>query len=44
MSAYQTAVLKPSHLKAIMIWEGISDIYREVNAPGGTPNVPFQHF
>jgi predicted acyl esterase len=44
MSAYQTAVLKPSHLKAIMIWEGISDIYREVNAPGGIPNVPFQHF
>ncbi|KAJ4177806.1 hypothetical protein NW755_013626 [Fusarium falciforme] len=44
MSAYQTAVLKPPHLKAIMIWEGISDIYREVNAPGGIPNVPFQHF
>ncbi|KAL6355292.1 PepX_C domain-containing protein [Fusarium phalaenopsidis] len=31
-------------LEAIMIWEGISDIYREVNAPGGIPNVPFQHF
>lgn len=27
-----------------MIWEGISDIYREVNAPGGIPNIPFQHF
>ncbi|CAH0033225.1 unnamed protein product [Clonostachys rhizophaga] len=44
MSAYQTAVLKPPHLKAIMLWEGISDLYREVNAPGGIPNVPFQHF
>ncbi|KAM5361897.1 hypothetical protein ACJZ2D_012842 [Fusarium nematophilum] len=44
MSAYQTAVLKPPHLKAILIWEGISDVYREVNAPGGIPNVPFQHF
>ncbi|KAI5922120.1 Alpha/Beta hydrolase protein [Camillea tinctor] len=44
MSAYQVAVLKPPHLKAVMIWEGISDIYREVNAPGGIPNVPFQQF
>lgn len=44
MSAYQTAVLRPPHLKAIMVWEGIADIYREVNCPGGIPNVPFQHF
>lgn len=44
MSAYQTAVLKPPHLKALLIWEGISDLYREVNCPGGIPNVPFQHF
>ena len=42
MSIYQTAALKPPHLKAIMPWEGISDIYREVNAPGGIPNVAFQ--
>ncbi|GAM88184.1 hypothetical protein ANO11243_062150 [Dothideomycetidae sp. 11243] len=42
MSIYQTAVLKPPHLKAIMAWEGISDIYREVNMPGGIPNVAFQ--
>ncbi|CAK7214045.1 hypothetical protein SEUCBS140593_002046 [Sporothrix eucalyptigena] len=42
MSAYQTAVLRPPHLKALMIWEGLSDIYREVNMPGGIPNVPFQ--
>ncbi|KAK9774017.1 putative Alpha/beta-hydrolase [Seiridium cardinale] len=42
MSIYQTAVLKPPHLKAIMPWEGISDIYREVNCPGGIPNVAFQ--
>lgn len=42
MSIYQTAVLKPPHLKAILAWEGISDIYREVNAPGGIPNVAFQ--
>lgn len=44
MSAYQTAILKPPHLKAIMPWEGISDIYREVNAVGGIPCVPFQQF
>ncbi|KAI1629101.1 Alpha/Beta hydrolase protein [Exophiala viscosa] len=42
MSIYQTAVLHPPHLKAIMPWEGISDIYREVNCPGGIPNVAFQ--
>ncbi|KAK9788651.1 putative Xaa-Pro dipeptidyl-peptidase C-terminal domain-containing protein [Seiridium cardinale] len=42
MSIYQTAVLKPPHLKAVMPWEGISDIYREVNCPGGIPNVAFQ--
>ncbi|KAF4334225.1 family hydrolase, partial [Fusarium beomiforme] len=44
MSAYQVAVLEPPHLKALIIWEGISDLYREVNLPGGIPNVPFQHF
>ncbi|KAF5009462.1 hypothetical protein FDECE_4316 [Fusarium decemcellulare] len=44
MSAYQTAVLRPPHLKALIIWEGISDVYREVNAPGGIPNLPFQQF
>ncbi|KAI0123719.1 Alpha/Beta hydrolase protein [Xylariales sp. AK1849] len=43
MSAYQTAVLRPPHLKAIMAWEGISDLYREVNLVGGIPNVPFQN-
>ncbi|KAJ5669498.1 hypothetical protein N7462_010568 [Penicillium macrosclerotiorum] len=44
MSSYQTAVLQPPHLTAIMPWEGISDIYREVNCPGGIPAVSFQHF
>lgn len=43
MSAYQTAALQPPHLKAILIWEGISDIYREVNCVGGIPSVAFQH-
>ncbi|KAL1880275.1 hypothetical protein Plec18167_003678 [Paecilomyces lecythidis] len=42
MSAYQTAVLKPPHLSALLLWEGISDIYREVNTTGGIPNVAFQ--
>lgn len=42
MSAYQTAVLKPPHLKALLLWEGMSDIYREVNNVGGIPSVPFQ--
>ncbi|KAF5568407.1 family hydrolase [Fusarium phyllophilum] len=44
MSAYQVAVLKPPHLTAIMPWEGMSDIYREVNVVGGIPTVTFQHF
>lgn len=44
MSAYQVAALAPPSLKAIMVWEGISDIYREVNTQGGIPNVAFQHF
>ncbi|EHY53326.1 hypothetical protein HRR83_003534 [Exophiala dermatitidis] len=43
MSAYQTAVLKPPHLKALLLWEAMSDIYREVNNVGGIPSVPFQH-
>jgi predicted acyl esterase len=42
MSAYQTAVLRPPHLAAIMPWEGISDLYREVNTVGGMPNLAFQ--
>lgn len=42
ISIYQTAVLKPPHLAAIMPWEGISDIYREVNTVGGIPNAAFQ--
>lgn len=41
-SAYQTAVLRPPHLAAIMPWEGISDIYREVNTVGGIPGLAFQ--
>ncbi|KIX08709.1 uncharacterized protein Z518_03366 [Rhinocladiella mackenziei CBS 650.93] len=43
MSAYQTAALNPPHLKALLLWEGISDIYREVNCVGGIPSVPFQY-
>lgn len=42
MSAYHTAVLKPPHLKSVMLWEGISDLYREVNTVGGIPNLAFQ--
>lgn len=42
MSAYQTAVLQPPHLAAIMPWEGISDLYREVNTVGGIPNLAFK--
>jgi len=43
MSIYQTAVLGPPHLAAIIAWEGMSDIYREVNVVGGIPGVSFQH-
>jgi predicted acyl esterase len=42
MSAYHVAALQPPHLTAIMPWEGISDIYREVNVVGGIPGTPFQ--
>lgn len=42
MSAYQVAALKPPHLKALLLWEAMSDIYREVNCVGGIPSVPFQ--
>jgi len=42
MSAYQTAVLNPPHLEATMLWEGIPDLYREVNTVGGLPNLAFQ--
>ncbi|KEF54078.1 uncharacterized protein A1O9_09873 [Exophiala aquamarina CBS 119918] len=44
MSAYQVAALKPPHLAAIMLWEGISDTYREVCSVGGIPTPTFQHF
>ncbi|KAL9562749.1 hypothetical protein ACKAV7_013101 [Fusarium commune] len=44
MSTYQVAALKPPHLTAIMPWEGMSDIYREVNLVGGIPTIGFQHF
>lgn len=44
MSTYQVAALKPPHLAAIMPWEAISDIYREVNVVGGIPSTSFQYF
>ncbi|GME23667.1 hypothetical protein GTA08_BOTSDO13792 [Neofusicoccum parvum] len=44
MSAYHVAARRPPHLAAVMPWEGISDLYREVNAQGGVPNVAFQQF
>jgi uncharacterized protein len=43
MCAYHVAALQPPHLIAIMPWEGIGDVYGEVNVVGGIPGTPFQH-
>lgn len=37
MVQYYTAALHPPHLKAIIPWEGSSDMYRDRGFPGGIP-------
>lgn len=41
MSQWRVAALRPPHLKAIIPWEGASDLYREFAFQGGIPETGF---
>jgi uncharacterized protein len=41
MSQWRVAALRPPHLKAIVPWEGVSDLYREFGFQGGIPETGF---
>lgn len=41
MSQWHVAALKPPHLRAIVPWEGASDLYREMAFHGGIPETRF---
>ncbi len=41
MSQWYVAALKPPHLRAIVPWEGITDLYRELAFHGGIPETKF---
>ena len=41
MSQWRVAALRPPHLKAIIPWEGVSDLYREFVFQGGIPETGF---
>jgi putative CocE/NonD family hydrolase len=41
MSQWRAAALRPPHLKAIIPWEGASDLYREFAFQGGIPETGF---
>jgi predicted acyl esterase len=41
MSQWSVAALRPPHLKAIVPWEGVSDLYREMAFHGGIPETGF---
>jgi predicted acyl esterase len=41
MSQWQVAALKPPHLRAIVPWEGVTDLYRELAFHGGIPETKF---
>ena len=41
MSQWRVAPLRPPHLKAIVPWEGVSDLYREFVFQGGIPETGF---
>jgi len=41
MSQWRVAPLKPPHLKAIIPWEGVSDLYPEFAFQGGIPETGF---
>lgn len=41
MSQWYVAALKPPHLRAIVPWEGVTDLYRELAFHGGIPETVF---
>jgi predicted acyl esterase len=41
MSQWRVAALKPPHLRAIIPWEGVTDLYREFAFHGGIPETKF---
>jgi uncharacterized protein len=41
MSQWHVAALKPPHLQAIVPWEGVTDLYREMAFHGGIPETKF---
>jgi predicted acyl esterase len=41
MSQWYAAALKPPHLSAIVPWEGVTDLYRELAFHGGIPETKF---
>jgi putative CocE/NonD family hydrolase len=41
MSQWHVATLKPPHLRAIVPWEGVTDLYRELAFHGGIPETKF---
>jgi predicted acyl esterase len=41
MSQWHVAALKPPHLRAIVPWEGVTDLYRELAFHGGIPETKF---
>jgi predicted acyl esterase len=43
MSQWYVAALKPPHLFAIVPWEGVTDMYRELAFHGGIPETRFVH-
>ncbi|MCS7138054.1 MAG: CocE/NonD family hydrolase [Candidatus Caldarchaeum sp.] len=40
-SQWYCASMNPPHLKAIIVWEGVSDFYRDFRFPGGVPETNF---
>jgi uncharacterized protein len=41
MAQWRVAALNPPHLKAMIAWEGVSDMYREWSFHGGIPETNF---
>jgi uncharacterized protein len=41
MSQWRVAALKPPHLRAMVPWEGVTDLYREFAFHGGIPETKF---
>ena len=44
INQYRVAAMQPPHLKAIIPWEGVSDLYKDWFYPGGVQEVGFTPF